>query len=124
MKKKETKDVLKLIPLGGHGEIGKNSWIVESETGIVILNFGMMLPGTDLTGVDLILPSTSYLSKNQSKIKGLILTSAHDDSSGGVFYLLDKVNIPKIWGTKLAIEGLKAQSKIIKKRMLNSIRHN
>ncbi len=115
MKKKETKDVLKLIPLGGHGEIGKNSWIVESETGIVILNFGMMLPGTDLTGVDLILPNTSYLSKNQSKIKGLILTSAHDDSSGGVFYLLDKVNIPKIWGTKLAIEGLKAQSKIIKK---------
>ncbi len=73
----------------------------------------MMLPGFDLTGVDLILPSAAYLSENQSQIKGLILTSAHDDSSGGVFYLLDKVNIPKIWGSRLALEMLKSQVKNI-----------
>ena len=109
--KKDTKDILRLIPLGGHGEIGKNSWIVEWKDQILIINFGMMLPSFDLTGVDLVFPSATYLSENQSKIKGLILTSAHDDSSGGVFYLLDKVNIPKIWGPKLALEILKSQIK-------------
>ena len=109
--KKDTKDILRAIPLGGHGEIGKNSWILESNGEILIINFGMMLPGFDLTGVDLILPSASYLSENQSQIKGLVLTSAHDDSSGGVFYLLDKVKIPKIWGPKLALEMLKSQIK-------------
>ncbi len=114
MKKREAKDVIKAIPLGGHGEIGKNSWIIESDNGILIVNFGMMLPAADLTGVDLILPSSSYLSENQSKIKGLILTSAHDDSMGGVFYLLDKLNIPKIWGSRLALEFLKSSNKIKK----------
>ena len=109
--KKDTKDILRAIPLGGHGEIGKNSWILESNGEILIINFGMMLPGFDLTGVDLILPSTSYLSENQSQIKGLVLTSAHDDSSGGVFYLLDKVKIPKIWGPKLTLEMLQSQVK-------------
>ncbi|OGI10301.1 MAG: hypothetical protein A3I68_07585 [Candidatus Melainabacteria bacterium RIFCSPLOWO2_02_FULL_35_15] len=109
----KTKDILRAIPLGGHGEIGKNSWILESKGEILIINFGMMLPGFDLTGVDLILPSAAYLSENQSQIKGLVLTSAHDDSSGGVFYLLDKVKIPKIWGSKLALEMLKSQIKHI-----------
>ena len=111
MKQKETKDILRAIPLGGHGEIGKNSWIIESKGEIIIVNFGMMLPPFDLTGVDLILPSTNYLSENQVQIKGLILTSAHDDCSGGVFYLLGKVKIPKIWGSKLALEMLKSQVK-------------
>lgn len=109
--KNDTKEILRAIPLGGHGEIGKNSWIIESKGEILIVNFGMMLPGTDLTGVDLILPSAAYLSENESQIKGLILTSAHDDCSGGVFYLLDKVKIPKIWGSKLALEILKSQIK-------------
>ena len=107
----KTKDILRAIPLGGHGEIGKNSWILESKGEILIINFGMMLPGSDLTGVDLILPSAAYLSENQAQIKGLVLTSAHDDCLGGVFYLLDKVKIPKIWGPKLALEMLKSQIK-------------
>ena len=111
MKKKDTKDILRAVPLGGHGEIGKNSWILESNGEILIINFGMMLPGFDLTGVDLIFPSASYLIENQSQIKGLILTSAHDDCAGGVFYLLNKVKIPKIWGSKLALETLKSQIK-------------
>ncbi len=109
MKKRDTKDILRAIPLGGHGEIGKNAWIMESNGEIIIINFGMMLPSLDLTGVDLIFPSTAYLSENESRIKGLILTSAHDDCSGGVSYLLDKVKIPKIWGSKLAIETIKSQ---------------
>ncbi len=109
MKKREQKEIVKAIPLGGHGEIGKNAWIFEYKDEIIIVNFGMMIPGQGLTGVDLILPSTNYLQDNKEKIKGLILTSAHDDSCGGVFYLLEKVQIPKIWGSKLAIETVKAQ---------------
>ena len=109
MKKREQADILKAIPLGGHGEIGKNSWIFEYKDEIVIVNFGMILSPHDLSGVDLILPSTTYLTENEEKIKGLILTSAHDDSCGGVFYLLDKIKVPKIWGSKLALETIKKQ---------------
>ena len=107
MRKKEKTDILKAIPLGGHGEIGKNCWVFECNDEMIIVNFGMMLPSHDLTGVDLVFPSTAYLQDNKEKIKGLILTSAHDDSCGGVFYLLNKINIPKIWGSKLAIETVK-----------------
>lgn len=102
-------NLLKAIPLGGHGEMGKNSWLFEYKDEIIIVNFGLMLPTQDLVGVDLVLPNITYLLENQKKIKGLILTSAHDDSCGGVFYLLDKVSIPKIWGAKLAIETIKSQ---------------
>ncbi len=109
MKKREVKDILKAIPLGGHGEIGKNCWIFEYREEIVIVNFGMMLPPHDLTGVDLVFPNYNYLVENQNKIKALIITSAHDDSCGGVFYLLTKVKIPKIYGSELAIETIKTQ---------------
>ena len=109
MKNRNQKEILRAIPLGGHGEIGKNSWVFEYKDEIIIVNFGMTLPPHDLTGVDLVFPSTTYLIDNQEKIKGLILTSAHDDSSGGVFYLLQKVQIPKIWGSKLALETVKNQ---------------
>lgn len=103
------KEILKAVPIGGHGEIGKNSWVLEYKDQIIIVNFGMMLPAHNQSGVDLVLPSTSYLIENENKIKGLILTSAHDDSCGGVFYLLKKVKIPRIWGSKLAIETVKRQ---------------
>ena len=123
MNKKVTRDILKAIPIGGHGEIGKNSWLFEYKDEILIVNFGLMLPPHDLAGVDLILPSTDYLIENESKISGLILSSPHDDSCGGVFYLLNKVKIPKIWGSKLAIEQIKNQmpgnipTEIIESRM-------
>ena len=107
MKQKENRESLKAIPIGGHGEIGKNCWLLEYGDEIVIINYGMMLPPQALAGVDLVLPSTAYLKENEHKIKGLILTSAHDDCSGGVFYLLEKVKIPKVWGSKLAIEMVK-----------------
>lgn len=109
MKTNEVKDVLKVIPLGGQGEIGKNCWILECKDEIIIVNFGMMLPQRDLTGVDLVLPNTTYLLENEKKIKGLIITSGHDDSCGGVFYLLNKVKIPKVYGSKLAIETVQSQ---------------
>jgi len=103
MTKRANTQIVKAVPLGGHGEIGKNCWLFEYNDAIIIVNFGFMLPQQDAAGIDLVLPNTNYLKENESKIKGLILTSAHDDSAGGVFYLLQKVNIPKIWGSKLAL---------------------
>lgn len=103
---KNTTETVKAIPLGGHGEIGKNSWLFEYKDEIIIVNFGFKLPPKNVQGVDLILPNTSYLKENAEKIKGLIVTSAHDDSAGGIFYLLDKIPIPKIWGSKLALSWL------------------
>ena len=109
--KNKAKEIIKAIPLGGHAEIGKNCWVLEYQDEILILNFGMMLPGMDISGVDLIFPNINYLLENQQKIKGLILTSAHDDFSGGVNYLLSKIKIPKIVGSELAIECIKSQLK-------------
>ena len=111
MKKQDKTEILKVIPLGGQGEIGKNCWIFEYKEEIIIVNFGMMLPPHNLTGVDLVLPGTNYLIENQEKIKGLVITSAHDDSCGGIFYLLNKLKIPKIWGSRLAVEFIKTQLK-------------
>ena len=111
MKNQGKTEILKVIPLGGQGEIGKNCWIFEYKEEIIIVNFGMMLPPHNLTGVDLVLPGTNYLIENQEKIKGLVITSAHDDSCGGIFYLLNKLKIPKIWGSRLAVEFIKTQLK-------------
>lgn len=102
-------DSLKAIPIGGHGEIGKNSWIFEYKNEIIIVDFGILLPSIKQTGVDLILPNTQYLKENESKIKGLIITSPHDDDCGGVFYLLNKLNIPKIYAGNLAIKTIEKQ---------------
>ena len=109
MRKAIAKEVVRVIPLGGQGEIGKNAWVLEHGNQIVIINFGLMLPPPSLAGVDLILPNTNYLIENQDKIQGLIVTSAHDDCCGGVPYLLSKIKIPKIWSTKLAAETIKLQ---------------
>lgn len=104
--KNNLNNIVKAIPLGGHGEIGKNSWVFECQDEIIIVNFGFKLPGNDKWGVDLVLPNPTYLKENEHKIKALIVTSAHDDSCGGVFYLLDKLNIPKVHVPKLALEYL------------------
>lgn len=111
MKELKKNDALKAIPLGGHGEIGKNCWAFEYKDEILVVNYGMMLPGKKEAGIDIVMPNATYLKENESKIKGLIITSAHDDSCGGAFYLLDKVKIPKVWGSKLALNTLKASMK-------------
>ena len=96
------KDNLKIIPLGGVEEIGKNITVFEYGNDIIIVDCGVAFPEDDMLGIDLVIPDFSYLEKNADRIKGLIITHGHEDHIGSIPYLLKKLNIP-IYAAKLTI---------------------
>jgi ribonuclease J len=93
---------LKIIPLGGLGEIGKNMTLLEYGRNQIIVDCGVMFPESDMYGIDLVLPNFDYVVQNQDILRGIVLTHGHMDHIGGLPYLLDKVNAP-IYGTALTI---------------------
>jgi len=95
-------DGLRIIPLGGLGEIGKNMMVVEYGEVMVIIDSGLMFPTDEMPGVDYVIPDISYIEANRNKVKGIILTHCHEDHVGSLPYLLKTVSAPII-GTRLTI---------------------
>ena len=98
--KRSSRDNLKIIPIGGIEEIGKNMTVFEYEDEIVIVDCGVAFPEDDMLGIDLVIPDFTYLEKNKSKIKGLVITHGHEDHIGSISYFLKQINVP-IYATKL-----------------------
>jgi ribonuclease J len=92
--------VLKLIPLGGLGEVGKNMMAVEYGENILIIDTGIMFPENDMLGIDYIIPDFGYLIENKSKIRGIIITHGHEDHTGAIRHVLEEIRAP-IFATRL-----------------------
>ena len=99
---KVQKPPIKIAFLGGLNEIGKNLTVFECNDDIILLDCGMAFPDGDMLGVDLVIPDFSYIEQNKDRVKGIVITHAHEDHIGGLPYLLAKVNVP-IYGTRLTV---------------------
>ena len=101
---------LRIIPLGGLNEIGKNMTVIEYGDDIIIVDCGLGFPDEEMPGIDLVIPDTAYLEENADRIRGLVLTHGHEDHIGAIPYVLRKIN-PPIFGTKLTLGIVKNKLK-------------
>jgi ribonuclease J len=99
-----TKAKLKIITLGGLGEIGKNMIALEYENDIIVVDAGLMFPEEDMLGIDLVIPDISYLLENKQRIRGIVITHGHEDHIGALPYLLPQLDVP-VYSTRLT-QGL------------------
>lgn len=119
--KKKVMSKVKVIPLGGLGEIGMNMTLVEYENDIIVIDAGLGFPDESMPGVDLVIPDTTYLEANAHKLKGFCLTHGHEDHIGALPYVLRMVNAP-VYGTLLTLGIL--ESKLEEHGLLGSVELN
>ncbi len=108
MAKNNNKPKVRLIPLGGLGEVGKNMMVVECNNDMLVIDAGLMFPEDEMLGIDLVLPDFTYLRKNKDKVKGIVLTHGHEDHIGALPYLLRQINA-KVYGTRLTLGLIKVK---------------
>ena len=101
------KGKVKIIPLGGLNEVGKNMTAFEYEDDIIIVDMGLEFPSEDMYGIDYVIPDISYLEDNKRRIRGIVITHGHLDHIGGIPYILPKLDFPPIFATKLTIGLIK-----------------
>ena len=101
-KKQKPIGKIRVIPLGGLGEIGKNMTVIEYEDDMIVVDCGLGFPDEDMPGIDLVIPDISYLEANKEKLRGVLLTHGHEDHIGAIPYLLRSIN-PPIYGTPLTL---------------------
>ncbi len=117
------KTPIRIIPLGGLSEIGKNMTLYECGQDMFIVDCGLSFPDPDMLGVDLVIPDFTFVEQNVSKIRGIVLTHGHEDHIGGLAYLLKKINCP-VYGTKLTlglVEGKLKEHNLLGKVSLNVV---
>lgn len=115
------KEKLKIIPLGGLEEIGKNMTLIECENDIFAIDCGMAFPDNEMLGVDLVIPDVTYLKRHKNKLRGIVLTHGHEDHIGGLPYIMKEINTP-IYCTRLTAGIL--ENKFQEHRMMDKIKMN
>ncbi|MEH7073574.1 ribonuclease J [Neobacillus drentensis] len=107
---KKINQSIKLITLGGIGEIGKNMYLVEVDKDIFIIDAGLMFPEEEMLGIDIVIPDLTYLKENKDRVKAIFLTHGHEDHIGALSYVLREIEAP-VYGTKLTLALANAKLK-------------
>ena len=117
----QRKTPVRIIPLGGLNEIGKNFTVIECANDMFIIDCGLAFPDSEMLGVDIVIPDFTYVEQNKERLRGIVLTHGHEDHIGGLPYFLKKVNVP-VYGTKLTL-GL-VEGKLKEHGLLGDVKLN
>ena len=110
MKKENKKAHVKIVPLGGVGEVAKNMYVVEVDDDMFILDAGLMFPEDEMLGIDIVIPDISYVLENKDRLKAIFVSHGHEDSIGAIPYIIQDLNVP-IYGSRLTLALIKERLK-------------